>query len=307
MCLVLVDVWDSSIIEVSWLIIAFALGISQVVGTIKRPEKMGFEASLTGFNDWSFGQVASMVTLVAPLITIIDYFQEEDEARAQDEAQPVPPEIPLPSISNLILDPNDPDKDWTSHGQIFGLIDWHIITLVCGIFFSVAHRDPLRMIKDPSYLFEGILIFTTSRMVVPILCSLMVDTVFAEAGPMSTSYNALQMLVKLHGMVSVFGFSIYTKMTSGLLPLLIIGAVAYRLFPFFKSYSQNTTSQSTMSQSTQFNSIHFSPPSNDPGLTSNNDFTPMPNNDPGLCNAETNDSSKPVSSNDRSFVSTASS
>lgn len=37
---------------------------------------MGLEASLTGFTDWSFGQVASAVLLAAPLITIIEYFQE---------------------------------------------------------------------------------------------------------------------------------------------------------------------------------------------------------------------------------------
>jgi hypothetical protein len=37
---------------------------------------MGLEASLIDFNDWSFGQVASVVLLAAPLITIIEYFQE---------------------------------------------------------------------------------------------------------------------------------------------------------------------------------------------------------------------------------------
>jgi hypothetical protein len=37
---------------------------------------MGLEASLTGFNDWSFGQVAAVVLLAAPLITIIENFKE---------------------------------------------------------------------------------------------------------------------------------------------------------------------------------------------------------------------------------------
>lgn len=37
---------------------------------------MGLEASLTGFNDWSFGQVAAVVLLAAPLITIIEYFKD---------------------------------------------------------------------------------------------------------------------------------------------------------------------------------------------------------------------------------------
>ncbi|KAJ5836006.1 hypothetical protein N7447_002032 [Penicillium robsamsonii] len=279
--LVFVDVWDSAIIEVrygtrvGWLIIASAFGISKVIGAIKRPEKMGLDASLTGFNDWSFGQVASMVTLVAPLITIIDYFQEEstdksntsleDETRAQDEVQPVPLELPLPSISNLSMDPNDPDKDWISHGQIFGLIDVHIFPFTLNVLLWLADRDPFGKIKKT--LLDDILIFTGSRMVVPILCCLMVDTVFAEVAPMSMSYSMTHVVVKLYGWISIFG-SIYRKMTSTLLSLLVIGALAYRLFPSFKTYSQSTITPSTMppstmSQGTQINSIHFSPPNND--------------------------------------------
>ncbi|KAJ5513115.1 hypothetical protein N7463_002667 [Penicillium fimorum] len=276
--LVFVDVWDSAIIEVVWLIIASAFGISQVIGAIKRPEKMGLDASLTGFNDWSFGQVASMVTLVAPLITIIDYFQEEDETRAQDEIQLVLPELPLPSISNLIMDPNDPDKDWTSHGQLFGMIDLHIISFIWNVLFWMANRDPFGKIKKT--LLDDILIFTGSRMVVPILCCLMLDTVFADVAPMSIPYNLLQMVAKLHGWMSIFG-SIYRKMTYGLLPLLVIGALVLTSNNFMLS--------------------------NDSGFTSHDDFTPMSNHDYDICicNADTNDSPKPVSSKHRSFVSTA--
>lgn len=55
---------------------AFTFGIVRLIATIYRPEEMGLEAPLTGFNDWTFGQVASMVLLAAPLITIIEFFQE---------------------------------------------------------------------------------------------------------------------------------------------------------------------------------------------------------------------------------------
>jgi hypothetical protein len=41
---------------------------------------MGLEASLTGFNDWSFGQVAAVVLLAAPLITIIEYLREGESS-----------------------------------------------------------------------------------------------------------------------------------------------------------------------------------------------------------------------------------
>lgn len=37
---------------------------------------MGLDASLTSFNDWSFGQVGAMVVLAAPLITLIGLFYE---------------------------------------------------------------------------------------------------------------------------------------------------------------------------------------------------------------------------------------
>lgn len=47
-----------------------------MIGIIHRPEKMGLDASLTSFNDWSFGQVGAMVVLAAPLITLIGLFYE---------------------------------------------------------------------------------------------------------------------------------------------------------------------------------------------------------------------------------------
>jgi hypothetical protein len=43
---------------------------------------------LTGFNDWSFGQVTAVVLLAAPLISIIEYFME-GESRAIPNAKAV--------------------------------------------------------------------------------------------------------------------------------------------------------------------------------------------------------------------------
>ncbi|KAJ5421535.1 hypothetical protein N7491_009980, partial [Penicillium cf. griseofulvum] len=94
---VFVDVWDSAIKEVHWLIMAFTFGIAELIVTIYRPEKMGLQASLTGFDDWSFGQVASVLLLAAPLITIFEFFQEEDAPPAQDKPQDDPCEPAAPA------------------------------------------------------------------------------------------------------------------------------------------------------------------------------------------------------------------
>ncbi|CDM37467.1 unnamed protein product [Penicillium roqueforti FM164] len=238
---VFVDVWDSAAIEVVWLIIAFAFGITRVIGIIHRPEKMGLDASLTSFNDWSFGQVGAMVVLAAPLITLIGLFYEEDETRVQDE-EPLsdsqtapPPELPAPSISNVITDLNDPFKDWISHSQIFYLVDGHIFTMLISVFFWMAERDPFGKIKKT--LLEDILVSSGIKMVVPILFSLMVETIFAEAGPTSISYNLAQVVVKLHSLscLTFFSVSSSTKITYCLLPILVIWALAHRFYPFFQA------------------------------------------------------------------------
>ncbi|KAI3103043.1 hypothetical protein CBS147333_7647 [Penicillium roqueforti] len=238
---VFVDVWDSAAIEVVWLIIAFAFGITRVIGIIHRPEKMGLDASLTSFNDWSFGQVGAMVVLAAPLITLIGLFYEEDETRVQDE-EPLsdsqtapPPELPAPSISNVTTDLNDPFKDWISHSQIFYLVDGHIFTMIISVFFWMAERDPFGKIKKT--LLEDILVSSGIKMVVPILFSLMVETIFAEAGPTSISYNLAQVVVKLHSLscLTFFSVSSSTKITYCLLPILVIWALAHRFYPFFQA------------------------------------------------------------------------
>ncbi|OQE00638.1 hypothetical protein PENVUL_c048G06412 [Penicillium vulpinum] len=187
--------FSNFLIKVAWLITAFAFGISRLIGTIYRPESMGLEASLTGFNDWSFGQVTAMVLLVAPLITILEYFQDDkqdepriqDESRAEDEEQPLsddqpipPPE--LPAISSLAaMDSNDPDNDWIFHPNISDLIMTHLSTLISGVIIWTAHRDPLGKMNET--LLDGYLMFAGIGMVVLILCSLMVETIFTESGP----------------------------------------------------------------------------------------------------------------------------
>ncbi|KAJ5797788.1 uncharacterized protein N7503_007084 [Penicillium pulvis] len=234
-CLVLVDMWDSVTTEVAWLIIAFAFGIARVIGTIYRPEKMGLEASLTGFNDWSFGQVAAVVLLAAPLITVIEYLKEgstemsntrigdethtQDEKHTQDETQSV-------SGDQTTTDPNDPNNDWISHPKIPDLIFRHSFRFTFMVIFWMADHDPFG--KTSKVLSDGVLISTGLGTPVFILCSLMVDTIFAERTP---AFHAnIKVLVEIYSIATqlVQISSIFATITYFLLPLLIFGALAAR-------------------------------------------------------------------------------
>ncbi|CAI7584190.1 unnamed protein product [Penicillium discolor] len=296
-CLVLVDVWDAAVTEVTWLSIAFACGIIRLIRIIYRPEQIGLEASLTGFNDWSFGQVASVVLLAAPLITVIEYIQEEDEPRGQDEAPPkeetgtqdeihvqdqtpiqdqtraqdetrarddeqplsngqtVPlPELPstraedethvqdgsqtlsddefIPPLEpRSIADPatvdlNIPHNDWVSHLKISDLISVHITRLAFAVILWAAQGDPF---TNTNGIFLDAFLFAGLWMFVLILCSLMVETAFADRRPCLTL--SLEQGVRLYsvGFMSV-SLPIWAKVVYCLLPLPIIGVLAYRFW-----------------------------------------------------------------------------
>lgn len=294
-----------------------------MIRTIYRPEQIGLEASLTGFNDWSFGQVASVVLLAAPLITVIEYIQEgesssggyylgstersntgvEDEPRGQDETPPkdetpakdetgtqdeirvqdqTPTQdqtrpkdetrseddeqplsngdtVPLPELASTraedethvqdrsqtlsdgqfippleprsIADPttvdlNVPHNDWVSHLKISDLISVHIGRLAFAVILWAAQGDPFAnttTILLDAFLFAGLWMF------VLILCSLMVETAFADRRPNATLF--LEQAVRLYsiGFMSV-SLPIWAKLVYCLLPLPIIGVLAYRFW-----------------------------------------------------------------------------
>ena len=107
--------------------------------------------------------------------------------------------------------------------------------MIISVFFWMADRDPFGKIKKT--LLEDILISSSIKMVVPILFSLMVETIFTEAGPTSLSYNLAQVVVKLHSLscLTFFSVSTSTKITYCLLPILVIWALAYRFRPSFQA------------------------------------------------------------------------
>ncbi|KAJ5507544.1 hypothetical protein N7527_009687 [Penicillium freii] len=276
-CLVLVDVWDSAITQVGWFILAFACGIVRLIRTIYRPEQIGLEASLTGFNDWSFGQVASVVLLAAPLITVIEYIQEEGEPRGQDETPPkdetptqdetgtqdeirVQDQTPIQdqtptqdqtrpddethaqndeqslsddqppleprSISDPTTDLNNPDNGWVSHLKISELISVHITRFGFAIILWAAEGDPF---TNTNAMFLDNLLFAGLWMFVLILCSLMTETAFADKRPGLTL--SLEQGVKLYSVAFIsLSLPVWAKVVYCLLPLPIIGALAYRFW-----------------------------------------------------------------------------
>ncbi|KAF3016578.1 hypothetical protein E8E15_001481 [Penicillium rubens] len=224
---------------------------------------MGLEASLTGFNDWSFGQVTAVVLLAAPLISIIEYFMEgesgdyylgstersntrveketraqdetppQDETPTQDEEQPVSDGqtvTPLPSIANpTTIDPNDPDNDWISHPKILGPHLHHLFVLTFMIILWTADRDPFGKM---SYFFSsGVLIFMVGFATpVLILCSLMVDTIFAERK--ATIDDNMEFVLALYSVAIMLcqNYSIAATIAYCVPPLAIIGALVARFW-----------------------------------------------------------------------------
>ena len=278
---------------------------------------------MTGFNDWSFGQVASVVLLAAPLITVIEYIQEgesssgsyylgstersntgvEDEPRGQDETPPkdetgthdkirvqdqtpiqdqtpaqdhtpvqdqTRPEddeqplsngqtVPLPELPSTraedethvqdesqtlsdgqfvppleprsIADPttvdlNNPDNDWVSHLKISDLISVHITRLAFAATLWAAESDPF---TNTNAMFLDTFLFAGLWMFVLILCSLMMETAFADQRPGLTL--CLEQGVKLYSIAFMsVSLSIWAKVVYCLLPLPIIGVLAYRFW-----------------------------------------------------------------------------
>lgn len=272
---------------------------------------------MTGFNDWSFGQVASVVLLAAPLITVIEYIQEgesssggyylgstersntgvedeprgqdeappkeetgtqdeihvqdqtpiqdqtraQDETRAQDDEQPLSNSqtVPLPELPSTraedethvqdgsqtlsddqfippleprsIADPttvdlNIPHNDWVSHLKISDLISVHIGRLAFAVILWAAQGDPF---TNTNGIFLDAFLFAALWMFVLILCSLMVETAFADRRPYLTF--SLEQGVRLYsiGFMSV-SLPIWAKVVYCLLPLPIIGVLAYRFW-----------------------------------------------------------------------------
>lgn len=94
------------------------------------------------------------------------------------------------------------------------------------VIFWTADHDPFG--KTSKILSDGFLILTVFGTPVLILCSLMVDTIFAERNP--TFHDNMKVVVEIYSIATLLFqiSSIFATITYCLLPLLIIGALAAR-------------------------------------------------------------------------------
>jgi hypothetical protein len=103
------------------------------------------------------------------------------------------------------------------------------------IIFWTADHDPFG--KTSKLLSDGDLILTGLSMPLFILCSLMVDTIFVERNP--AFHDSMKVWVEIYNtatMLYMFS-SIFAPITYGLLPLLIIGALAARFRSCYLTFS----------------------------------------------------------------------
>ncbi|KAJ5952525.1 uncharacterized protein N7479_010938 [Penicillium vulpinum] len=237
------DVWSSVLFEVIWLLIAFAWGIWQLVNNLNQ---LG---SLVG--DWTFGQVVAVVLLAAPLITMMQYFNEDtayspaaglenDSDQPLYESQATHPLITM-SIDEELPDLESPDGDWNSYSGtlITGLsyaassfLMWSAIVL-----FVSRQSTPLKGIRTLLYAFPFVFIGLYGV----VLFSLLIKAVLF---PRKLWLMSLLTYVQLNLFLNApflpfreFGYefsplsytpSIYAQITA--VGLYITVAVAYRLF-----------------------------------------------------------------------------
>ncbi|KAJ5929321.1 hypothetical protein N7454_007169 [Penicillium verhagenii] len=71
----LLDQWSSLFLEVFWLLVSFTWGIAHVNHFMKQSEVIHFQFPDDNF-DWSFGQVLSVLLLIAPVVSILESFSE---------------------------------------------------------------------------------------------------------------------------------------------------------------------------------------------------------------------------------------
>ncbi|CAG8139695.1 unnamed protein product [Penicillium salamii] len=75
----LLDAWVSMFVEALWLFIAFFWGVVRLLTALNdTPKDQDLWTKTTGQKEgnWTFGQVVSLVLLVAPLMSLLEYFDQ---------------------------------------------------------------------------------------------------------------------------------------------------------------------------------------------------------------------------------------
>ncbi|CAI7669265.1 unnamed protein product [Penicillium viridicatum] len=162
------DGWSSMFSEVCWLIVGFIWGNMRLFGTLGIIEKSVIRSTREPTpiklvqdsderdGDWGFGQVVALVLLLAPLFTIIKYFNHNYKQRAGvvTDCSDHTWESSEPSHSssqsmNLTVSPvthgtpmrpDDPDSNWDDHAQTLGAAIIYFI-FICTITWFLICTD----------------------------------------------------------------------------------------------------------------------------------------------------------------------
>ncbi|KAJ5922900.1 hypothetical protein N7516_010603 [Penicillium verrucosum] len=128
------DAWVSMFVEALWLFIAFFWGVLRLMLALNdTPRSQDLWTTTAGHNkgDWTFGQVVSLVLLVAPLMNLLDYFDQNPAtgARTSIPRNFLEPHEPMrrssspvpPLFMEEVPDPKSLDGNWSNHRETLGM------------------------------------------------------------------------------------------------------------------------------------------------------------------------------------------
>ncbi|KAJ5580261.1 uncharacterized protein N7459_006246 [Penicillium hispanicum] len=165
------DGWWSVFLELAWLVVAFAWGVLRLHDTVT--------AFASGPGDWSFGQVVAMFMLVAPVLTIVGYFEDEAGDKETCTEDDVGDSLAVPGESPE--DPEHPDGDWKRQPATLGAAVFYCFTVWVvwsGLVLAGSVLEPV----DWIFRFYYDLLLTVTGLFEVILFSLLIEAVCSHRG-----------------------------------------------------------------------------------------------------------------------------
>ncbi|KAJ6049734.1 Methylthioribulose-1-phosphate dehydratase [Penicillium canescens] len=180
--------WASFAVEVGWVCVAFSWGFYRLYLDLGGQSEF-FSASR---EDWTFGQVVSVIMLMAPLISIIGAFNDDTKASENTLLQgppeePMSPMVPGSQISQLPVcstevtdqeDPENPDIDWALNTTFLGTVTAYCfgvcLAMACFIFTRSQPSYSVSPLEGVSVIGGGVpLVFW--EMYFLVLCSIIIE------------------------------------------------------------------------------------------------------------------------------------
>ncbi|KAJ6062818.1 Methylthioribulose-1-phosphate dehydratase [Penicillium canescens] len=181
--------WASFAVEVGWVCVAFSWGFYRLYLDLGGQSEF-FSASR---EDWTFGQVVSVIMLMAPLISIIGAFNDADTKASENTLlqgppeEPMSPMVPGSQISQLPVcstevtdqeDPENPDIDWALNTTFLGTVTAYCfgvcLAMACFIFTRSQPSYSVSPLEGVSVIGGGVpLVFW--EMYFLVLCSIIIE------------------------------------------------------------------------------------------------------------------------------------